>query len=388
MITIKLYNTQKVYAAACLGIIFFGISFTVMGAVLPSMSAKYALSAVASSLLVSFLPFGLLSGSLLFGPIVDKFGYKNLFIISAILLSGGLLGLSAFNNFSMLRACIFLIGLGGGILNGVTNAIVAEIYDERKRASRLSYLGMTYGIGALAVPLVMSYLSEYYSFEIILVWTALFVLLSTVYFGIIRFPEPKFRQSFPVKDALRMIKHPTLLLISFILFFQSGLEGLVSNWSTTYLEFLQIPMSQGLKALSIHVLGITIARLILGYTLGKLRTDYILAGGLVLSFVGMLLLIYSTSFLVASVALFLLGMGLAGVFPIFIGSLGSLYKEMTGTAIGIALFIALSGNTLLNLFMGYISHRYEIESFPPFLIVCIFFQIILIVAGRKYIKQN
>lgn len=388
MTTKKVFNTSRVYAAACIGMMFFGVSFTVMGAVLPSMAMKYALDAIASSLLVSFLPFGILIGSLLFGPIVDKFGYKDLFSISAVLLGLGLFGLSYFETFSILRVCIFVIGLGGGVLNGVTNAIVAEVYDEEKRASKLSLLGMFYGIGALGVPLIMSYFANKFSFEIILQWTAGLVLLLAVYFVITQFPAPKFRQSFPIKDALKMAKEPALLLISFVLFFQSGLEGLVSNWSTTYLENMSVSLDKALMALSFHILGITIARFILSYALAKFRTEYMLVVGFVLLITGIVILNYSASFEMGALALFLAGMGLAGVFPIFIGRIGALFKGMTGTAIGLALFIALSGNTLLNLLMGTISKEYTISSFPIFLIVCILMQIVLILIGRKHITDK
>lgn len=375
------FNNTKVYVAACIGMMFFGVAFIVMGAVLPAMTEKYALDEVQSALLVTFLPFGILIGSLLFGPIVDRFGYKPLLCFSTLFVALGLFGLSCFDDFNLLRASIFMIGLGGGILNGETNAIVADIYAGEKAASRLSFLGMCYGLGALGVPLLVSFFSKSYSYEIILKWTSIVVCLSILYFVAVQFPDPKHKQGFPIKDALKLVKEPALILISFILFFQSGLEGLINNWSTTYLIGANVEQEKALLALTSLVIGMTLARLVLSYLLLKVKTLHVLIAGLLLLTSGIGLLNYTTTFGVAAVALFLAGAGLAGVFPIMVSRIGTLYRNMTGTAIGLALFIALSGNSLLNLLMGHI----HIGSFPIFLIVCIALQAILIFTGRKYL---
>lgn len=378
----------RVYIAACIGMMFFGVAFIVMGSVLSAMTAKYGLSELQSSSLVVFLPFGVLVGTLLFGPVVDRFGYKSLLIVSTVLVGMGLFGLSCFDDFTILRSFIFLIGLGGGVLNGETNAITADIYKGKESAAKLSLLGMCYGIGALGVPLLLSLFSEICTYETILRWTAVVVLLSVVYFASIRFPESKYKHGFPVKEALRLVKEPALLLMGFILFFQSGLEGLFNNWSTSYLTKGGIGEEDALFALTALVAGLTLARLLLSYLLSRVHGGYVLYGGLAILVAGIVSLNYSHTLLMAVASLFAVGVGLAGVFPVIIGRIGTLYKEMTGTAISLALFIALSGNSILNLLMGKVSDKFEIKVFPIFLIICVAMQVVLILFGRHYLKDK
>ena len=64
------YNKNLVFTAACIGMCFFGISMITLGSVLPSLTTKLGLDNLQATALVTFLPLGLLGGSLLFGPIV------------------------------------------------------------------------------------------------------------------------------------------------------------------------------------------------------------------------------------------------------------------------------------------------------------------------------
>ena len=383
------YKKILVYTAACIGMAFFGIAFIVMGTVLPALTDKYALDSVQASSLVAFLPIGVLLGSLFFGPVVDRFGYKILLVVSTLLALSGLEGLSFFNELSVLSFCIFLIGLGGGMLNGATNALVSDISDDKERSSRLSILGVFYGIGALGMPLLLGILSKQYSYQIILQLTGLFMLMCVIYFLVIRFPESKIKQGFPINKALKLVKEPVLLLMSFFLFFQSGMEGLFNNWTTSYLEkTTAIDKGDVILSLTFFVLGMTVARLLLSFLLRKIKNSFVLFGGMILTTIGIVFLYYASNFNLVAIGLFFAGFGLAAGFPVVLGVIGTLYKETTGTVIGIALFIALSGNTLLNYAMGYVTRMFEISFFPVFIFILLILQSIIVITNTKILNNN
>ncbi len=382
------YNKTLVYIAACIGMAFFGVAFIVMGAVLPSLTATYSLDAVGSSSLVSLLPVGVLVGSLLFGVIVDRYGYKLLLVVSTLFTLLGIEGLSFFENLNILRICIFLIGLGGGMLNGSTNALASDISNDRERGSKLSILGVCYGIGALGVPLLLGMLSKTYNYQFILQCTGLVMLLSVLYFIAIKFPEPKINQGFPFKQAIRLIKEPLLLIMGFFLFFQSGIEGLTNNWTTSYLDGrTAIGSDEAVLSLTFFVLGMTVSRVILSYLLRIIKHEYILVGGIMTAVTGMIILNYTGDLQLAAISLFITGFGLAAGFPVIISYIGTSYKHISGTAIGLAMSIALIGNTLLNFTMGFISESFSISSFPLFIISLLLIQAIILVTSSKIIKN-
>ena len=61
------YHKNLVFTAACIGMCFFGVSMITLGSVLPSLVTKLELSGLQTTSLVTFLPIGMLAGSLIFG---------------------------------------------------------------------------------------------------------------------------------------------------------------------------------------------------------------------------------------------------------------------------------------------------------------------------------
>ena len=350
------YHKNLVFTAACIGMCFLGVSMITLGSVLPALVSKLGLSGLQATSLVTFLPLGMLIGSVIFGPIVDRFGHKALLVPGCIIVLLGVEGLIFFRSVPLLQVSIVGIGLGGGILNGETNALVSDISGESEKGSRLSFLGMFYGLGALGIPSLLGILSEYYSFETILQGIGLIMLAGILFCIPVRFPTPKQAQGFPVKEGLGLLKESALLLLSLVLFFQSGIEGVCNNWSTSYLgRMTDIPANRALIVLTCMVAGLTIARMLQIVIFKKVQPAKVLPYSLILTAIGFGLLTASPGFLRAATGMVLIGMGLSPTYPVILSILGTRYPALSGTAFSIALAIALVGQTCMNGLMGMIS---------------------------------
>ena len=365
-----MYKRRQVFVAACIGLFLFGITFLTLGSILPLLAERFEAKGFNNGLIVSVLPIGVMIGSMIFGPFVDRYGYKLLLIVSILISAFTLQGIAFTQSLIFLYTCIFLVGFSGGIINGATNALVADISDKDKGAS-LSLLGVSYGVGAFGMPFLLGLLSKHYPYTSILSGVGFFMVLPALYFVFISFPAPKQVNGFPLKEGFNLLKQPVLILNALFLFFQSGVEALSNNWTTTYLrEKLQVSNEDALYALSFSVLGLTVSRLVLGSLLKKLSSLTILATSLALVIAGNLLLMNSISYTMAFSAVIVTGLGLAAGFPVILGYVGQLYRELSGTAFSISLVIALIGNTLLNYLFGYISRQYGVTYLPVQIIAC------------------
>lgn len=365
------YKKKTVFNTACVILFTFGVSVICLGTILPEITRKFDVNALAAGGLASILPLGIVVGSLFCGPFADKNGYKGLFMLCCTLVMLGMEGLAYGNSWGIIQLSVFLIGTGGGALNSASSALVADI-SEGERGAKLSILGVFYGLGALVLPSIIAILSGYFDAFTVIGGLGAAVLLVIILIAMVTFPEPKQQGGFPMKEALQMIKNPILLLLGMVMFFQSGLEGLVSNWTNGFLQdSLQIDGKQALMGLTVHMAALTLMRVALGYLLKKYKDTTVLnwCYGLILA--GVFIFWLGDSFALKLVALALLGAGFAGIFPIFLGMVGDKFAALSGTAFSIIFVIALIGNMLLNYGMGIVSFQYGIQQLPILLVVCV-----------------
>jgi len=242
-------------------------------------------------------------------------------------------------------------------LNGATNALVADITPEG-RESGLALLGVFFGIGALGVPLVLGLLLEWATYTAIVGGVALLVVVPLLDFVAVRFPPPKQARGFPLARVGALLGDATLLLVGLSLFFQSGMEITLGGWSAQYVrEVLGLSEERSILVLSLFWVGMVAARLVLTRLLRFRPAATVFPVFLALALTGAGLLLAVQSIAAAGAGLFLLGFGLAAGFPILLGFLGGLYRDLTGTAFSAVFVMALVGGSLLPYLTGVLGDR-------------------------------
>lgn len=353
-------SSRLIFICACLGMLLFGISLITLGSVAQALREKFLLDDITAGTLFSILPIGILAGSLLFGPLCDRYGYKIIMLLSCLLIFVGFQGIAFASSLTLLKACIFLFGLGGGAINGATNAVVADISEHNKGAN-LSLLGVFFAIGALGMPSVLGLLEKKFSFNAIVSVIGYIPLAVALLCFLTRFPAPKQVKGNPFSHGVFLMKEGILISIGFFLFCVSSFEAIINNWTTTYLSHqLSVERSQALYALSLYVVGMAVMRILLGSVFRNLSVQRILLLSFFFMLAGCLLLREPGSYGMAVAGLVSIGIGLASGFPVMLGMVGNLYAAASGTAFSIVLTIALIGNMLINFAMGVVAEKHGV----------------------------
>jgi len=375
-----------VFLSACFGMLLFGISFITLGSVAPGLQTKFHLDPVSSGALFSLLPFGIMAGSLLFGPFADRYGYKIILLSSCFSMFAGFQGIAYASSLELLKVCVFLFGLGGGAINGACNAVVSDITKINKGAN-LSLLGVFFAIGALGMPFILGTLEKEFSFQVIVSSVGYLTLLAAVLFIFTRFPDPKQTKGVPVSRVWELVKDYLLLLIGFFLFCLSSFESIINNWTTTYLlNKTPVSTSEALYALSWYVASMATMRLILGSAFRQISARVILILSFVLQLAGCGLMQFSTSYFSSVAGLILIGAGLASGFPVMLGFVGDRYAAVSGTAFSIVISIALVGNMAVNYLMGILAKQFGIQHLTTLVFTLTVFMLLLSVTILKKLK--
>ena len=354
-------NRRALFTIACLGMLSFGIVLTTIGAVLPNVIERFGIDTASAGSLFLILTFGILVGSLVFGPIVDRNGYKGMLLFATALIVVGLEGIAFAPSLASLRAAVALIGFGGGIINGGTNALVADISSEGRTAG-LSLLGVFFGVGAVGVPFALGSLLGAFSYTAIIATIGLLVVIPLVITVVTPFPAPKQPQGFPLAAAQGLVRDPTLLLMGLMLFLASGMEITVGGWTATFFkEELQIPDRRALVYLALYWFGMMLGRLALGSALRHVTPARVMIGCLAIAFVGAVTLLLAGSASLAALGVFLLGAGFAASFPVVLGFVGDRYAHLSGTAFSVVIVMALPGGMILPYATGVLGAQYGLR---------------------------
>lgn len=343
----KQYNTNAVFVAACAGMAFFGVTMLSMAPILGKLNQVVGESALA---LPSTLSIGIILGTVLFGPVVDRFGYKGLLIVSSVLALAGIQGLARFVQVGLLHGSMFCLGLGGGVLNGLTNALVSDIYDDDRRGGRLGVLGAFYCIGALLWTLLNYFIPDYsLPLDAVSAVMALFI----VFFCLTDFPKAKPSENISLNKSLGLLKYPALLLFAVVLFFQSGFEGCSGSFTV---EFFTRTTPMDTKAATLAMTWFTIGMMSGRFPLGAIQrrlkslgTLYVYMG---IALLGVVLFTLCNGAVGACAAMTLIGFGVGATYPVVLNYIGGTFRDRSGTAMSMAIFIGLLGQFTFNRLSG------------------------------------
>ena len=270
----------------------------------------------------------------------------------------GLEGIAFAPTLAILGVALVVIGAGGGIINGGSNALVADLSSDA-RGANLQLLGVFFGVGAVGVPFMLATLTGTFSQATLIAGMGALVLIPLIVIGLTEFPAPKQAQGFPIAAAGALVRDPLLLLMGFMLFLESGMEITVGGWTSTFVnDELAVSARSGLIILSLYWMGTILTRLALGWLLRRSSPFRLLFACMMTALVGALLLLITHSVVVAIVGVFFLGIGFAPTFPSVLGFIGDRYTTLSGTAFSLALAMALTGGMLLPYLAGILGDRF------------------------------
>jgi fucose permease len=173
--------------------------------------------------------------------------------------------------------------------------------------------------------------------------------------------------------------------MGFMLFLESGMEIAVGGWTSTFVkEELSVGPQRALIVLSFYWLGMMLARLALGTFLRAappVKTMYTcIATGLV----GALLLLLTSNVIVATLGVFMLGVGFAATFPTVLGFVGERYAQLSGTAFSLVIAIALLGGMFFPWLTGILGGQYGMRgSFVIFPVALVTLALLLGILSRR-----
>jgi MFS transporter, FHS family, glucose/mannose:H+ symporter len=323
---------------ACMFI--FGVVLLLMGSLLPSLT----LSSARAGSLGSFPLIGILTATVLVGPILDKVGAKPVLGAGLALIVVALAVMPSLASYPAMAAAALVYGFGGGMLNTTSNALVSDL-SASGRGAALNVLGFSFSLGTVTAPLLMS-LTANISAARVLRLLAVAPAVVLVLVAALRFPGPA-HSATSLRSLLKILNDPLVWLFGTLLFFESDNENCMFVWAGKVVgDVLHLAAERA----DVARVGVSAAmgagRLLAVIWLKWLGGRTLLLVSAAVTTVGAILVVAFESFAGMVAGFSVIGLGMSAIFPTALGLAGDRFPDKTGTAFGGIMAVALVGGAL------------------------------------------
>ena len=343
--TVKDQKHRNLLVVLFAGFVLSGIATTIVGPMLPIFIRRWSLDDGQAGLFSSVQFLAALGGTLASSVIASWGGYRPALVLGYALMGGGLASLNADTHGVALTATA-AFGLGYGLITPGTNLFVAEL-GGAKSASLLNQLNFAWGAGAMACSPLIALALKRNGLSILLTGTAIFGGILALGLSFVSFGVQKHEKDVSAaKAACPAIGLGVTIALATMFFIYVAMENGIGIWSAEYAKRLMNGIT-GMTTLApmFFYAGLTSGRAIAPLVLLRLPERKIVLGALSLAAAGTALLIASRSLEVATVAVFLAGLGCASVYPIYIAWLSRWYGNRAKKIGGILFALASLGGS-------------------------------------------
>lgn len=316
---------------------------------------------------------GTILSSLVAGKFSQRFGTGKVAAFSVLLTAIGIMATPFLPSVWMFFIVAIPLGLGAGGVDTCLNNYVANNFKTR----HMSWLHSLWGVGALLGPAIMSfylrknewrpgYLTVGYIliaitillFVILPLWKKVDILIKTGE----RYVEDTTPKVYSLKEGIK-VKGAVTSMIAF--WFYTSTEALVGLWGSSYLVNAKgLDVSTASIWISCFYLGVMISRLISGFISIKTNNEKQMKFGQIILMLGALLMIMPLPSTLSAVAVVMVGIGSAPMFPIMIQETPKRFPTHSQATMGLQLASSFAGAAIMPLLFGYVATATSFETFP------------------------
>jgi len=377
--TSKNYSKLSLILLAYVAFIALGMPDGLLGVAWPSIRAGFSIPLDALGMLLAAAVTGYMTSSFLSGTLISRMGVGNLLALSCALTGSALVGYTLVPTWWMMVALGVFAGLGAGAIDSGLNTYVAAHFGE----GLMQWLHASYGIGVTLGPIIMTLAltnldSWRVGYRVVggfqFFMAACFVLTLSLWNA--RDDAPKESEpekkltdyNTPMGETMRQTK----VWLSVLLFFlYVGAEVTLGTWAYSLLTESRgvPPQIAGFWAGS-YWATFTIGRILAGVYAKRMGINTLVQGGVMLAFIGAILLWWNPSESVNLLAVALMGFAVAPVFPAMMsGTSGRVGDHFAANTIGMQMAAAGLGTAIIPSLIGVLARQTSLEVVPICLVI-------------------
>lgn len=337
---------------------FFVMSFCdLVGIGVDRVKMDFTLSNTLAQLIPSavFLWFFVLSVPV--GILQDRIGKRTVLNIGMLITAMGLFFPYFFYSFEMALFGFAMLGVGNTIVQVSANPLLVDVVPANRRSSFLSFSQFVKAIGSMiAAPLAGWLALQFGDWKLLFLVFGVVSLLSVIWLYFTEIEETKNtekRATFASSFALLGTGYISMMVLG--IFLVVGIDVGINAFSGQFLlAKFNSAQTFAESGRSVYFFGKMLGTFGGAIMLAKLSTRKFFLGSTILGLISILALIFAPADSVAMVLIFVIGLGVANIFPIIYSLTVEKYPLRTNEISGL-MIMAVCGGAVLPLLMGWIS---------------------------------
>ena len=357
--------------------IALGMPDGLLGIAWPTMRSDFGVPLDALGMLLLASVVGYMTSSFLSGALMARIGVGRLLAISCFLTGTALFGYTLVPMWWMMVLLGVLAGLGAGAIDAGLNTYAAAHFD----AGLVQWLHASYGIGITLGPIIITTAltvsdSWRVGYRVVAGFQFAMALAFVLTLSWWRDNEASRGDSQREKllteyktPMMETMRRPRVWLSVLLFFLYVGAEVSLGTWAYSLLTESRGVSTQwaGLLVGGYWAM-FTLGRILAGLYANRLGVDLLVQGGIALAFLGSLLLWWDPFPVANLVAVALVGIAIAPIFPALIsGTSRRVGAPMAANTIGMQMAVTGLGASLIPSLVGVLADRYSLEIIPVIL---------------------
>lgn len=361
---------------AFVAFIALGMPDGLLGVAWPSIRFGFSIPLDAIGMLITASVAGYMTSSFLSGPLISRMGVGRILAASCAMTGVALIGYTLVPAWWMMVLLGVIAGLGAGAIDAGLNTYAATHFGE----GLMQWLHASWGVGVTLGPIIMTIglttLNTWHAgyqtvggFQILLAIGFVLTLAMWEQGSAKKTDEePKRLTDYktPMGETLRK---PQVWLSALLFFLYVGAESSLGTWTYSLLIGSRgiDPTVAGFFAGS-YWATFTVGRVVAGLYARRAGANTLVTGGLVGALLGAALLIWNPSQAANLIAVALIGLSIAPIFPALMsGTSQRVGKHYAANTIGLQMAATGLGTAVIPSTMGIIARQISLEAIPIYL---------------------
>ena len=366
---------------------FFVMSFCdLVGIGVDRVKLEFGLSNTLAQLIPSavFVWFFILSVPI--GVLQDRIGKRNMVNIGMGITALGLFVPYLFYTFTTVLFGFALLGIGNTIVQVSANPLLVDVVPSNRRSSFLSFSQFVKAIGSMiAAPLAGFFALKFGDWKILFLVFGVVSLLSVLWLSMVKIEETRNlekRATFGSSFALLGTGFIFMMVIG--IFLVVGIDVGVNAVSGQFLhnKFPDAQQTFYESGRSVYFFGKMLGTFGGALMLALLPSRKFFLWSSILALLSIIALIFAPTAMSAMVIIFIIGLGVANIFPLIFSLSVEKYPVRTNEISGL-MIMAVSGGAVIPLLIGTLTDNVGVTAGMSVLVVCAVYELVTAVVNLK-----